>query len=183
MSLEGSRRVQSIVRDLKHFSRQEEEELRIPVDVRGVLEFAIDMASAEARERATIVREFRDVPQVRASESRLSQLFLNLIVNAAQAIAPGAPDQNEIRVVMGTDAQGHAVVEIRDTGEGMPTAVLQRIFEPFYTTKAPGMGTGLGLAICQRIVMSLGGQLWAESAPGRGSIFRVKLPAIDAEPR
>jgi signal transduction histidine kinase len=147
--------------------------------VRRVLDFVLEMAGPETRARATVVREFGNVPYVLASESRLSQIFLNLIVNAAQAIHRGTAAENEIRVVTMTDDCGRAVVEIRDTGEGMPESVMQRIFEPFYTTKMPGLGTGLGLAVCQRIATSLGGRLEVESQVGRGSSFRLVLPAAD----
>ncbi|HZU81424.1 MAG TPA: ATP-binding protein [Polyangiaceae bacterium] len=179
MSLEGCRRVETIVRDLRRFSRADHEEVRVPLDVRRVVEFAIDMAAPEAKPRARIVRELGEVPLVIASEGRLSQVFLNLIVNAAQAIPEGRPDDNEIRVVTRTDDRGRAVVEVRDTGEGISASVMRHMFEPFFTTKAPGEGTGLGLAICHRIAASLGGRLTAESEIGRGSVFRLTLPAAD----
>jgi two-component system, NtrC family, sensor kinase len=181
MGLEGVRRVQVIVQDLRHFSRSDADAQRVPVDVRPVLDFAIDMAGPETRGRAKIVREFGEVPYVIANESRLSQVFLNLLVNAAQAIPLGTPDENEIRLVTGTDNVGRAVVEVRDTGEGIPPAVLPHIFEPFYTTKEPGSGTGLGLAICSRIASSLGGRLEVDSQVGRGSVFRLVLPAAERE--
>ena len=145
----------------------------------GVLEFAINIVRHQTRERAEIVRDFGKVPLVRASETRLNQVFLNLIINAAQAIPPGAPDKNEIRLVTRTDASGRAVIEIRDTGDGMTPSVMQRIFEPFYSTKPAGLGTGLGLAICHSIVTSLGGKVDVESEHGRGSVFRLTLPSME----
>jgi two-component system, NtrC family, sensor kinase len=181
MSLQGGRRVQTIVRDLERFSRSDHAEIRRPVDVRRVLDFAIDMASPETQGRARLVREFGHVPYVMASETRLSQIFLNLIVNAAQAFTGDPSDQNEIRVVTTTDDRGRAIVEVRDTGGGMPPSVKRHVFEPFYTTKGPGAGTGLGLAICQRIATSLGGRLAVESEVGRGSVFRLLLPAADED--
>ncbi len=177
LGLEGGRRVQAIVSDLRRFSRADAGEANLPIDVRRVLDFAIEMAGHEVHKRARVVRELGDVPLVRASESRLIQVFLNLLVNAAQAIADGAPDDNEIRVVTKTDESGRAVIEIHDTGEGMTSAVLQHAFEPFYTTKPAGMGTGLGLAICRDIATSLGGEVAVESERGRGTVFRVLLPA------
>ena len=179
MSLQGGRRVQTIVRDLERFSRSDHAEIRRRIDVRRVLDFAIDMASPETKGRARIVREFGHVPYVMASETRLSQIFLNLIVNAAQAFTGEPSDQNEIRVVTTTDDRGRAIVEVRDTGEGMPPSIKRHVFEPFYTTKGPGAGTGLGLAICQRIATSLGGRLAVESEVGRGSVFRLLLPAAE----
>jgi signal transduction histidine kinase len=178
MSLEGTQRVQEIVQDLRRFSRSDPGgEGGAPVDVHRVLEFAIDMAAPEVGSRAKIVRDFGAVPAVVASEGRLCQVFLNLIVNAAQAIPRGAADRNEIRLVTRTDERRRAVIEVHDTGEGMPPAVMHRLFEPFYTTKAPGVGTGLGLSICHGITTSLGGEIAVESEEGRGSVFRVLLPA------
>jgi signal transduction histidine kinase len=178
MSLEGARRVQAIVSDMLHFSRTDRAEAATTIDVRRVLDFAIEMANHEIRERATIVREFGDVPLVMASESRLSQVFLNLIANAAQAIPDGQPDRNEIRLVTRTDTRGRAVVEIHDTGVGMAPQLSARIFDPFYTTK-PGVGIGLGLTLCQGIATLLGGRLAVESQLGRGSVFRLVLPPAE----
>jgi len=177
--MDGARRVQTIVQDLQRFSRSDRNDSYIPVDVHSVLEFAINIVRHQTRERAAIVRDFGKVPLVRASETRLNQVFLNLIINAAQAIPPGAPDKNEIRLVTRTDVRGRAVIEVRDTGEGMTPSVMQRIFEPFYTTKPAGLGTGLGLAICHSIVTSLGGKVDVESERGRGSVFRLTLPSAE----
>jgi two-component system cell cycle sensor histidine kinase/response regulator CckA len=104
-------------------------------------------------------------------------VFINLLVNAAQALPEGGTDRNEIRVVTSTDAEGRAVVEVRDTGPGMPAAILARIFDPFFTTKAVGVGTGLGLAICHNIITGMHGRISVESELGKGTIFRVVLPA------
>jgi len=182
MCLEGCRRVQAIVQDLRRFSRSDDESPRVPVDVRCALEFAVDIARPEAGRRANIVCDFRETPLVLANEVRLAQVFLNLIVNAVHAIPEGAPAENEIRLVTTTDEEGRAVIEVRDTGEGMTPAVMSRIFEPFYTTKAPGLGTGLGLSICRSITTSMGGEISVESHQGRGSVFRVILPAANADP-
>jgi CheY-like chemotaxis protein len=107
---------------------------------------------------------------------------LNLLINAADAIPDGNPAGNEIRVTTRRDANGRAVAEIFDTGTGIPAALAGRIFEPFFTTKEVGAGTGLGLAICHRIVTQLGGEISFESTPGKGTVFRVALPASDATP-
>jgi signal transduction histidine kinase len=181
--LEGCRRVQSIVQDLRRFSRSDDPEgMLVPIDVRRVLEFAADIARPEARRRANVVCDFGQTPMVLGSEVRLAQIFLNLIVNAVHAIPEGAPADNEIRLVTTTDGSGRAVIEVRDTGEGMTPAVMSRIFEPFYTTKPPGLGTGLGLSICRSIAASMGGEIVVESERGRGSIFRVIFPPASVEP-
>src|SRR5262249_2402412 len=111
-----------------------------------------------------------------ANDGRLMQVFLNLVVNAAQAIPEGAGDEHMVRVSTRTDAAGQAVVEIADTGAGIAPEHVPRVFDPFFTTK-PGVGTGLGLSICHGIVTALGGSLRVESQPGKGSTFSVTLPA------
>lgn len=177
---EAADRVRQIVKDLKIFSRAEEDR-RGAVDTRRVLESALRMAWNEIRHRARLVKEYDEVPLVLANESRLGQVFLNLVVNAAQALPEGAANTNEIRVRTSTDAAGRVVVEIRDSGSGMPPETLKRLFTPFFTTKQVGVGTGLGLAICHRIVTGLGGEIAVESQVGVGTTFKVFLPAAQAE--
>jgi two-component system cell cycle sensor histidine kinase/response regulator CckA len=172
---QGATRVRSIVRDVKTFSRPEEQRVEV-VDVRPLLESAINMSFNEIRHRARLVKDYGPVPQVSAVRARLGQVFLNLIVNAAQAIPEGAVEQNEIRLSTSTDEKGRAVVAIRDTGSGMPPEVLRHVFDPFFTTKATGVGSGLGLSISNGIVSSLGGEILVSSAAGAGSEFRVLLP-------
>jgi len=147
------------------------------VDVRLVLDSAVRLSWNEIRHRAKLVKSYGAVPPVDASESRLGQVFLNLIVNAAQAIPEGKADENEIRLVTTVGTDGDVVIEVHDTGHGMSPEVIERLFTPFFTTKPVGFGTGLGLSICHRIVSSLGGEITVESKPGRGSMFRVSLPA------
>ena len=177
----GAQRMRDIVRDVKIFSRAEED-VRAPVAIGRVLRGALSLAGSEIRHRARVAVEVAEMPPVLASESRLSQLFLNLLVNAAQAIPEGHADQNLIRVTVGRGAGGEVVVEVSDTGCGIPPAHLKRLFDPFFTTKAAGIGTGLGLPICHGIVTDLGGEIDVASEPGKGSTFRVTLPASVAAP-
>lgn len=102
-----------------------------------------------------------------ATEAWLGQVLMNLLLNAAHAIPEGAPDENEIRVATRIDSEGRAIVEVHDTGSGIPTEIQGRLFDPFFTTKPVGAGTGLGLSICHGIVRSFGGDLTFESAVGR----------------
>jgi CheY-like chemotaxis protein len=164
------------VRDLKVFSRAQEETYG-PVDVRVVLDSVIRLSWNEIRHRARLVKDYEEVPPVNANESRLGQVFLNLVVNAAQAIPEGQADQHEIRLLARTAPDGRVVVEIHDTGPGMPAEVLNRLFTPFFTTKPVGIGTGLGLSICHRIIHALGGDISVESVVGKGSAFKVSMPA------
>src|SRR4029077_1917362 len=113
----------------------------------------------------------------------LTQVFINLLVNAAHAIPAGRSDDNRITVRTHTDEHGRAVVEIEDTGQGMPPEIQARVFDPFYTTKEVGEGTGLGLSICHGIISGLGGQISIDSTPGRGTTMRVVLLAArDSSP-
>lgn len=174
-AIESADRIRNIVRDLKIFARSDEEKTGA-VDVRHVMESTLRMAWNEVRHRARLVKDYGDVPLVEGNEGRLGQVFLNLVVNAAQAMPEGCAEANEIRVVTKQDDQGRVVVEVHDTGAGIPESVISRIFDPFFTTKAIGEGTGLGLAICHRIVTSLGGELNVESELGKGTVFRTVLP-------
>jgi PAS domain S-box-containing protein len=178
---QGTDRVRNIVRDLKLFARSDDE-AQGPVTLRRILESSINIAWNEIRHRARLVKDFGETPPVDANESRLGQVFLNLLLNAAQAIPEGAAEKNEIRVCTRTDQRGRSVVEVRDSGEGIPAEILSRIFDPFFTTKPSGVGTGLGLWICQGILAPLGGTLEVESEVGRGSLFRVTLPVFDPAP-
>lgn len=179
-ALEASQRVESIVRDLRLFSRAEDDRMSA-VEVESVLESTLRLARTEIRHRARLVKDYRTNAKVRCNESRLGQVFLNLLVNAAQAIPEGRADTNEIRLASYLDTAGRVVVEISDTGSGIPEAVRAQLFTPFVTTKPVGVGTGLGLAICQRIVTGFGGEITFESQVGRGTSFRVALP-VDSAP-
>ena len=172
---EGAERVRQIVRDLRTFARYGDEE-RGPVDVEQVLESSINMAAGEIRKRAKLVRNFTSVPLVHASEPRLGQVFLNLLMNAAQALPEGRIEENEIRVRTACAGEERVLVEVRDTGGGIAPENLDRIFQPFFTTKPVGIGTGLGLSICQNIIASLGGEISVKSEAGQYTCFRILLP-------
>jgi CheY-like chemotaxis protein/two-component sensor histidine kinase len=171
---EGGDRARLIVRDLRTFSRVEDEQ-QTALDLRRILESAINMAYSEIRNRARLVKDYGTIPLVFGNEARLGQVFLNLLVNAAQAVGEGDAAQHCIRVVTRTDEQGRCVIEVSDTGHGIPPENLSRVFEPFFTTKQKS-GTGLGLSICQNIITAMGGEISVASAVQKGSTFRVTLP-------
>ncbi|HKU42489.1 MAG TPA: ATP-binding protein, partial [Polyangiales bacterium] len=171
---DGAERVRVIIRDLKSFSRGDAEDDG-PIDVQRVLDGAINMAWNEIRHRAQLDKHCEPVAAVRGSEARLGQVFLNLLVNAAQAIPVGHAAENRISVSV-KQVEERVIVEIADTGCGVPQEVLPRIFDPFFTTKPVGVGTGLGLSICHNIVAAVGGDITVDSTVGRGSTFRVSLP-------
>jgi PAS domain S-box-containing protein len=184
----GAERIRATVRDLLDLARAREAEAVTDVDVNAALEFTLKVAESQLRHRARIVRRLEAVPPVAAPESRLSQVFMNLVINAAQAIPEGDPARNEVRIATRFDPVTESVViEVTDTGCGIAAEDQRRIFDPFFTTKPVGQGTGLGLSICHSVVGSLGGEIQVDSAPGRGATFRVRLPAsaplVRAEPR
>jgi len=172
----GASRAREIVQQLRIFSFSDVKAQLVPLEVHGVLESALRLAGNEIRHRARLVRDYREPLTVLGNAGQLGQVFVNLLVNAAQAIPEGEPQRHEVRVVT-RSVDGQVVVEVHDTGSGIPTERLERVFEPFFTTKEPGVGTGLGLSICRSIITGLGGRLEMESQVGRGSVFRVLLPA------
>ena len=170
---EGSQRAATIVRDLRLFARATDGS-RGAFDVNDAVRMALRMAQHELKHRATVVTELGEIPFVVGHLTEVSQVFLNLLVNAAQAMAPGDPQRNRVHVVT-TVAGERAVARVTDTGAGIPPQALPRIFDPFFTTKPAGVGTGLGLAISRDIVTRLGGLIRVESAVGRGTTFTVEL--------
>ncbi len=175
----GIDRVSSVVRDLQALTRVREERITL-VDPIAVIERCLEIADHQIRHRAHVVREMTSVPAVRGSEDRLVQLFLNLVINAAQAIPEGAADRHTIRFTTQLTAEQMIRIDICDSGSGIAPETLSRIFDPFFTTKPVGEGTGLGLAICRTIVTSLGGEITVESKLGVGTTFSVILPVGSA---
>ncbi|MBN1207280.1 MAG: HAMP domain-containing protein [Myxococcaceae bacterium] len=173
---EGAERVRVIVQDLKMLSRPDDASTG-QVDLKEVLRAAVKIAAHEIRRRARLVEELGEVPRVPGSASRLGQVFLNLLINAAQAIPEGRAEQHEVRVAARQEPTGLVLVEVRDTGCGIPRENLERIFDPFFTTKPVGEGTGLGLALVHSIITALGGSIAVESELNQGTTFRVTLPS------
>jgi two-component system, NtrC family, sensor kinase len=175
----GARRVSTIVGDLRTFGRPEQTE-RGPVSVVQTIAAAVKITASHFRHRAALIETYDATPWVDASSTRLEQVFVNLLVNAAQAIPEGNPDENTVTVRVGRDGE-RVVIEISDTGVGIPPEIIDRVFDPFFTTKPRGVGTGLGLPTSLGIVTSLGGEISVESAVDRGTRFRVTLPEISAQ--
>jgi CheY-like chemotaxis protein len=172
----GLQRVARIVSDLRTFSQPQDDAIAA-IDVRDVLQWAMRIVNHHLVTRARVVTRFGPCPRVLGSGVRLGQVFVNLLVNAGQALVDGRPGGNEVLVSTATDEHGGCVVAITDTGTGIPAQVQRRVFEPFFTTKPVGQGTGLGLAVCHGIVESLGGRIELDSEVGLGTTVRVCLPA------
>jgi len=170
---EGAERMRRIIRMLGAFGRGEEECLG-PVDVNAVIDSAADIAAIQLRHGTRITRRYDANVPVSANAFRLGQVFVNLLVNAGDALREG-PVSNEIGLRTYVRSDGRVVAEVTDNGAGIPRDIQARIFDPFFTTKPVGKGTGLGLSVCHTIVTALGGEIACESTPGKGTTFRVVL--------
>jgi signal transduction histidine kinase len=167
---EGAERIQKIVLDLKTFSRTNKEEWQY-ADLNQGIESTLNIIWNELKYRCEVVRDFGQLPPVICRAQKLNQVFMNLLMNAAQAI----PEKGVVTIR--TRAEGRNVlVSISDTGAGIPPENLTRIFDPFFTTKPVGQGTGLGLHLCYGIVRQHNGEIRVESKPGLGATFTVVLP-------
>jgi signal transduction histidine kinase len=173
-ALDGVHRVSTIVQDLGMFSRADDHQIG-PVSLREAFERAVTLSYHEIKYRAHIIRDMQWTPNVVADEGRLTQVFVNLLVNAAHAIDEGDPEKNEIRLRLWHEGE-EVLAEVKDTGKGIDPHDLPYIFEPFFTTKERGVGTGLGLYVSNGIVTSLGGRIEVDSVVGSGTRFVIHLP-------
>jgi PAS domain S-box-containing protein len=176
----GAERVKRTVRDLTTFSHGGMDDSVEPVDVHVMLDLTIQMAMRTVLEQGGRVEKDYDpdVPKALANESRLSQVFLNLLVNAAQALDPSSDGEQVVRVETDVDDQSRVVIRISDTGRGIPRDIRDKIFDPFFTTKAVGEGTGIGLSVCHEILQAIGGEIDLASEVGEGTVFTVVLPSL-----
>lgn len=176
-SLDGAERIKKIVQDLKGFSRTNDSE-HAAADINAGLESTINIVWNEIKYKATVRKEFGDLPQVVCNQGQLNQVFMNMLVNAAHAI------ENKGEIVVRTWAENDRVkIAISDTGCGISPDNMKHIFDPFFTTKPVGKGTGLGLSIAYDIVKKHNGTITVESAVNRGSTFTVQLPIGEARPQ
>lgn len=176
---EGAERIRKLVKGLRALAR--EDVVLYGVPVAGVIETSISMAAHEIRKKATVVQELQDLPPALADESRLTQVMVNLVMNAAQAFEGGDPSTNRITVSTARTPDNRIRIRVSDNGPGIPQHLLTRIFDAFFTTKPVGVGTGLGLPVSRNLIASLGGELLVESTPGEGATFTVLLPIAPTE--
>ena len=168
---DGLARVRKIVADLKDFSHVDEAEWQ-DADLNKGLESTLNMIWSELKYKATIIRDFGDLPAVRCIPAQINQVFMNLLVNAGHAIE----DKGEITITTERVGDTAVCIKVRDTGKGIAPDALPRVFEPFYTTKPVGKGTGLGLSLAWNIVERHRGRIEVASEEGQGTTFTVTLP-------
>ncbi|MDC0712283.1 response regulator [Stigmatella sp. ncwal1] len=176
----GAQSSRDIIQQLRVFSHGDKEGRLEPVEVHRVLESSLRMVQHTLRQRARLVREYTQPLLVMANEGKLGQVFMNLLINAAEAIPEGAVEHHEIRLVTKVHA-GEVVIEFHDTGAGISPERRARVFEPFFTRTPSGVDTGLSLSVCRSIVTGLGGRMELESELGRGSLFRLFLPITERQ--
>ncbi len=176
----GTARIADITRDLRTFSRPDDSSL-CPVDLRAVALSVLKLVGKEVEARARLVLDLRQTRPVMGNEARLVQVVLNLVVNAIQALPVDGTGSNEV-TLRTRDEGAQVVLDVSDSGPGVPATDRDRIFEPFFSTKEIGKGTGLGLFVCRNIVQGLSGEVEVLDRPGGGALFRVTLPAAPAGP-
>jgi signal transduction histidine kinase len=177
---QGVKRVADIVQNLRGFARVDHAAID-RADIHQAIKTALEMIKGRLDRRNIIIAEhLGKLPLVAGSPAQLNQVFLNLLVNAMQAIEATHRADGQIRITT-TANNGEVVVEVADNGCGIPEEILPQIFDPFFTTKAVGDGVGLGLSISHGMVQDHGGRLEVESELGRGTCFRVILPVAHAE--
>jgi CheY-like chemotaxis protein len=175
---DGAERVRRTVEELRHFSRSAEA-TEVPIEVTSAIDDALRLTAHAVRHHATVRCDYGKTPRVRAEEGQLARVFMNLLLNAAQATGDGGAEKHTIILSTRTDAMGRAVAEVTDDGPGIAPEMIHRIFDPFFTTPLESSTMGLGLAVCHSIVTSLGGEIDVESTLGEGTTFRVSLPSAD----
>jgi two-component system NtrC family sensor kinase len=172
-SLEGADRVKKIVQDLKSFSRVDQSEYK-QANINECMETTINIVWNELKYKATVNKEYGEIPLTKCYPQQLNQVFMNLLVNAAQAI-----EKQGVITVRTWREDGSILASITDTGCGMEPQIVNRIFEPFFTTKEVGKGTGLGLSITYDIVKKHDGEITVQSALGKGTTFTVRIPLVE----
>jgi two-component system NtrC family sensor kinase len=184
-SLEGSERIRHIVSDLRQFSHRGGVETTL-ADINQCVDSTANIVWTMMKHSVELEKDYQDLPLLRCHPMQIEQVFMNLLVNAYQSIEEALADSPEEIGTIGIatrERDGGIEVRITDTGSGISAGDLQRIFDPFYTTKEVGVGTGLGLSTSYGIVKQHGGEIEVSSEPGRGSCFAVWLPlGSDKEP-
>ena len=181
-SLEGVSRISNIVKDMKNFSRMDQAELK-HIDIHESIDAAINIIWNELKHKTEVIKDYGNVPPVKCFPQKIGQVFMNILLNAAQAIEEkGIITISTRKLETGRRLEDKCVqIRISDTGRGIPKEQISRIFDPFFTTKPVGQGTGLGLSITYDIIKAHGGKIVVETVEGKGTTFTLRLP-IEAKP-
>jgi signal transduction histidine kinase len=169
-SCEGIDRITKIVQDLKIFSHPGQDSMQL-VDINRNLDSTLNIVWNEIKYKATVIKEYGQLPHVNCYPQQINQVFMNLLVNAAQAIV----NQGEIRITT-RENNGCVEIAITDTGQGIPSDKIEKIFDPFFTTKPIGKGTGLGLNLSYSIIKKHNGAIDVHSELGKGTTFIIRIP-------
>jgi two-component system, NtrC family, sensor kinase len=172
-SSRGLERVRKIVLDLRIFSREEDAENMELIKIEEVMDSILSIIHNELKYKVELLKEYGDTPLVHGNPQRLGQVFINLLLNATQAI-----DERGKICIKTYSKNGYVFLDVRDTGQGIPEENLKRIFDPFFTTKPVGKGTGLGLSLCHEIIKKHSGEIKVASKIGEGTTMTVMLPLI-----
>ena len=167
---EGANRIKKIVLDLKNFARLDISDIT-DMDINESLDITLELLYHEYKNRVVISKEYGEIPAIHCYAAKINQVFMNLLINACQAIE----GEGEVKIKTSVDDE-MVNISITDNGKGIPPEVLDKIFDPFFTTKPVGVGTGLGLSISYKIIKEHGGEILVESSPGRGAEFKIKIP-------
>ena len=170
-SFEGAERIKKIIIDLKDFAHPYEDKLEYG-DINALLDSTLNVIRNELKYKATVTKDYGELPEIKCYPHKLNQVFMNMLVNATQAIE----ERGDIKIITRED-NGHIEIAISDTGSGIEKENISNIFDPFYTTKEVGKGTGLGLNVSYNIIEKHNGSIDVASTPGKGTTFTIRIPA------
>lgn len=179
-SIEGIERIKTIVKDLKTFSRIDESEYK-HIDINQAIDTTLNMVKNELKYKTSVEKDYDDLPQIKCFPQKISQVFMNLLINAGQAIEEKGTIKISTRQIAEGRRENDSFIEITisDTGCGIPAENLNKLFDPFFTTKPVGAGTGLGLSIVYEIIKAHDGRIEVKSEIGKGTQFIILLPAVE----
>jgi len=180
IALEGAERIASLATNLQRLARPDEAETR-SADLRQVIESVMALAGPELESYAEVTVDHGDIPPVRGTGVRLSQVLLDLLINAGHALADRMGEDGQIRIRTALAPNGNVALEVADNGPGIPEAMRDRIFEPYVTSRPEERGSGLGLYVCRQIVTALGGTIAVVGPEEGGAVIRVELPPATSE--
>jgi two-component system NtrC family sensor kinase len=177
-SIIGLNRVKNIIIDLNNFARDDNNDEKQTLQISDVIEHALTIVWNKIKKNATVIKKYNEVPSIKANSQRLGQVFINLFINASQAMHQKGTLEIETYA-----SEKNIFIKVKDTGEGIPEDTIEKIFDPFFTTKPVGKGTGLGLSISYEIIKRHGGDIQVTSKKGEGTTFTIRIPILPPTPQ